>query len=139
MTEFLPSHPGGSSIILKLAGRDATEEYDPIHPPGTLEENLNPEAKLGKVDPTTLPKPKADEVEKDAEDQGPPSMQSLLNLDEIEGVATKQISKKCWAYYYCTQFPRAFPFNFRTPSGYVSIPRGGNIIEPFPHQAILTP
>ena len=27
-------------------------------------------------------------------------MQSLLNLDEIEEVATKQISKKCWAYYY---------------------------------------
>ncbi|TVY90452.1 Cytochrome b2, mitochondrial [Lachnellula willkommii] len=94
VTEFLPSHPGGSSIILKLAGRDATEEYDPIHPPGTLEENLNPEAKLGKVDPTTLPKPKADEAEKDAEDKGPPSLQSLLNLDEIEEVATKQISKK---------------------------------------------
>ena len=27
-------------------------------------------------------------------------MQSLLNLDEIEEVATKLISKKCWAYYY---------------------------------------
>lgn len=27
-------------------------------------------------------------------------MQRLLNLDEIEEVATKQISKKCWAYYY---------------------------------------
>ncbi len=27
-------------------------------------------------------------------------MQSLLNLDEIEEVATRQISKKCWAYYY---------------------------------------
>ncbi|TVY32829.1 Cytochrome b2, mitochondrial, partial [Lachnellula occidentalis] len=100
VTGFLPSHPGGSSIILKLAGRDATEEYDPIHPPGTLEDNLNPEARLGKVDLTTLPKPKADEAEKDLEDKGPPSMQSLLNLDEIEEVATKQISKKCWAYYY---------------------------------------
>ncbi|TVY31745.1 Cytochrome b2, mitochondrial, partial [Lachnellula subtilissima] len=100
VTEFLPSHPGGSSIILKLAGRDATEEYDPIHPPGTLEDNLNPEAKLGKVDPTTLPKPKADDAEKGLEDKGPPRMQSLLNLDEIEEVATKQMSKKCWAYYY---------------------------------------
>jgi isopentenyl diphosphate isomerase/L-lactate dehydrogenase-like FMN-dependent dehydrogenase len=27
-------------------------------------------------------------------------MQTLLNLDEIEEVATKQITKKCWAYYY---------------------------------------
>ncbi|KAF8866477.1 L-lactate ferricytochrome c oxidoreductase [Acephala macrosclerotiorum] len=100
VTEFLPSHPGGSKIILQLAGRDATEEYDPIHPPGTLEENLKPEAKLGKIDPATLLKPKADDAEKQQQEEGPPDMQSLLNLDEIEEVATKQISKKCWAYYY---------------------------------------
>lgn len=93
-------HPGGSKIILQLAGRDATEEYDPIHPPGTLEENLKPEAKLGKIDPATLLKPKADDAEKQQQEEGPPDMQSLLNLDEIEEVATKQISKKCWAYYY---------------------------------------
>jgi isopentenyl diphosphate isomerase/L-lactate dehydrogenase-like FMN-dependent dehydrogenase len=100
VTEFLPSHPGGSKIILQLAGRDCTEDYDPIHPPGTLEENLKVIAKLGKVDPATLPKPQADGVEKVQEPEGPPSMDSLLNLDEIEEVATKQISKKCWAYYY---------------------------------------
>jgi isopentenyl diphosphate isomerase/L-lactate dehydrogenase-like FMN-dependent dehydrogenase len=100
VTEFLPSHPGGKKIILQLAGRDATEEYDPVHPPGTLEENLKPEAKLGTVDPATLPKPKVDGTEKEQGAKGPPDMQSLLNLDEIEEVATKQISKKCWAYYY---------------------------------------
>ena len=100
MSEFLPSHPGGTKIILKLAGRDATEEYDPVHPPGTLEENLKPEAKLGTVDPATLPKPSVSRAEKEKNAEGPPNMQSLLNLDEIEEVATKQISKKCWAYYY---------------------------------------
>jgi hypothetical protein len=100
VTEFLPSHPGGSKIILQLAGRDATEEYDPVHPPGTLEGNLKPTAKLGTIDPATLPKPKADDVEREQQQEGPPDMQSLLNLDEIETVATKQISKKCWAYYY---------------------------------------
>ncbi|KAH6709529.1 FMN-dependent dehydrogenase [Leptodontidium sp. 2 PMI_412] len=99
VTEFLPNHPGGSNIILKLAGRDATEEYDPIHPPGTLEENLKPEAKLGKIDPLSIPNPEADVPEKE-EAQGPPPMQNILNLDEMEEVATKQISKKCWAYYY---------------------------------------
>lgn len=100
VTEFLPSHPGGTKIILKLAGRDATEEFDPVHPPGTLEENLKPEAKLGTVDPATLPKPSASSTEQATKTEGPPSMQSLLNLDEIEKVATKQISKKCWAYYF---------------------------------------
>jgi isopentenyl diphosphate isomerase/L-lactate dehydrogenase-like FMN-dependent dehydrogenase len=100
VTEFIPSHPGGSKIILKLAGRDATEDYDPIHPPGTLEVNLKPEKKLGKFSPSTLPSPKTDGTEKKQEKEGPPNMQSLLNLDEIEEVATKQVSKKCWAYYY---------------------------------------
>lgn len=100
VSEFLPSHPGGSKIILKLAGRDATEEYDPIHPPGTLEGNLKPEAKLGKLDPSTLSKSNTDAAAQEQKKEEPPSMHSLLNLDEIEEVATKQVSKKCWAYYY---------------------------------------
>jgi len=29
--------PGGSKIILKYAGKDATEEFDSIHPPDTLD------------------------------------------------------------------------------------------------------
>jgi isopentenyl diphosphate isomerase/L-lactate dehydrogenase-like FMN-dependent dehydrogenase len=100
VTEFLPSHPGGSKIILQLAGQDATESYDPVHPPGTLEENLKPSAKLGKIDPATLPKPKADDAEQQQADDGPVDMENLLNLDEIEAVATKKMPKKAWAYYY---------------------------------------
>ncbi|KAI1336843.1 FMN-dependent dehydrogenase-domain-containing protein [Xylariaceae sp. FL0016] len=99
VTEFLPSHPGGSKIILQLAGKDATEEYDPIHPPGILEENLKPEAKLGRIDPATLPQ--ADETKKDTvAPAGPPPLESLMNLDEIEAVATQQMPEKAWAYYY---------------------------------------
>ena len=101
MTSFLPSHPGGSKIILQLAGQDATEEYDPIHPPGTLEDNLSPSCNLGQLDPDTIPKPSADVVEKQQEDKDAPvDLENLLNLDEIEEVATKKISKKCWAYYF---------------------------------------
>lgn len=37
VTKFLPDHPGGSKIILQLAGTDATEEYDPVHPPGMFD------------------------------------------------------------------------------------------------------
>lgn len=97
----MSSHPGGVKVILRLAGTDATEEYDPIHPPGTLEENLKPEALLGTVDPETLPKPTADKQQQSEEEQdGPPPMETLLNLEEIEQVATKQISRKAWGYYY---------------------------------------
>ncbi|KAL2863553.1 FMN-dependent alpha-hydroxy acid dehydrogenase [Aspergillus lucknowensis] len=101
VTDFLSEHPGGSKIILKLSGKDATEEYDPIHPPGTLEENLKPEAFLGTVDPATLPKPKADATlsQEGKEDDAVP-MEALLNMDDIEQLATKKVSKKAWAYYY---------------------------------------
>ncbi|KAJ5443724.1 uncharacterized protein N7458_007596 [Penicillium daleae] len=99
VTDFLSSHPGGAKIILKLSGKDATEEYDPIHPPGILEEELKPEACLGTVDPNTVSK---DETPAKPQEPaaGPPPMQNLLNLDEIEEVATKQVSKKAWAYYW---------------------------------------
>lgn len=102
MTEFLPSHPGGTKIILKLAGKDATEDYDPVHPPGTLEENLKPENILGTVNPDTLVKaedPAADGGAAGNRDVAPP-LESLLNLDEIEEEATKRISKKAWSYYF---------------------------------------
>ncbi len=102
VTDFLPEHPGGSKIILNLAGKDATEEYDPIHPPGTLEENLPESCRIGPIDPSTLPQPT-----KAAKDIGPEADQSIeipianmLNLDEIEEAATKKLSKKGWAYYY---------------------------------------
>ena len=84
---------------MKLAGQDATEEYDPIHPPGILEEELKPEACLGTIDASTLPKEQASS-EPAEEIEGPPPMECLLNLDEIEEVATNQVSKKAWAYYY---------------------------------------
>jgi L-lactate dehydrogenase (cytochrome) len=102
VTSFLPSHPGGSNIILKLAGQDATSEYDPIHPPGTLEDNLSPSCNLGPIDPSTLPAPP-----QPAQDPGPEAdqnieipVENMLNLDEIEEAATKKLSKKGWAYYY---------------------------------------
>lgn len=84
---------------MKLAGKDATDEYDPIHPPGTLEENLKPEALLGSIDPETLPKPESND-EQAVEREGPPPLETLLNIDEIEAAATKQINHKTWAYYY---------------------------------------
>ncbi|KAH8910412.1 FMN-dependent dehydrogenase [Coniochaeta sp. PMI_546] len=112
VTDFLSSHPGGSKVILQLAGRDATEEYDPIHPPGILEENLKPDAELGTVDPESLARVEKKRQEAAAARSGsnasgtevtkftPPPLHTLLNLDEIEAAAKPQVSKKCWAYYY---------------------------------------
>ena len=38
ITEFLKVHPGGSSIVLTIAGQDATEYFDELHKPEILEE-----------------------------------------------------------------------------------------------------
>ncbi|KAF2688845.1 hypothetical protein K458DRAFT_331468 [Lentithecium fluviatile CBS 122367] len=101
VTDFVSQHPGGAKVILQLAGTDATEEYDPIHPPGILEENLKPEQKLGSVNLDTLPAVEKSPVETgDAIQDGSVELDSILNIDEIEEVATKQISRKAWAYYY---------------------------------------
>lgn len=101
VTEFLPNHPGGQKIILKLAGKDATEEYDPVHPPGILEENLKPEDKLGTINPETLLQAEAPKKEEaKANSDAPAPLESLLNLNDIEEEATKRMPKKAWAYYF---------------------------------------
>ena len=83
---------------MKLAGRDATAEYDPVHPPGTLEDNLKSGAKLGRIAPSSVIS-----VEKqtavDVNRQAPPYDQ-LLNLSDIELYASRLISKEAHAFFY---------------------------------------
>lgn len=104
VTDFLSDHPGGAKIILKLAGKDATEEYDPVHPPGTLEENLKPEAKLGSINPESLARTQAAAAAsasvQAANEDAPVRLETLLNIDDIEQAATRRISKKAHAYYF---------------------------------------
>lgn len=99
MTDFVSRHPGGAKVILNLAGKDATEEYDPVHPEGTLEGNLKPEALLGDVDPTTIAQPEQKQTDSEKAIEDVP-MHTLLNMDDFEELATRKVSKKAWAYYY---------------------------------------
>lgn len=41
VTDFLDSHPGGAKSILRYAGKDGTEEYETLHPAGTIEKTLS--------------------------------------------------------------------------------------------------
>merc|ERR1711990_944240 len=36
VSNFLPNHPGGELAILTFAGKDATEEFNMIHPPDVI-------------------------------------------------------------------------------------------------------
>ena len=42
VTNFLKEHPGGSSIIISIAGQDATEYFEELHRPQILEEVGSP-------------------------------------------------------------------------------------------------
>jgi cytochrome b involved in lipid metabolism len=49
LTTFLPDHPGGKKAIMLFAGKDATEEFNMLHPPNVLKKYLSPEALIGTV------------------------------------------------------------------------------------------
>merc|ERR1740133_921834 len=48
VTSFLSEHPGGELAILTFGGKDATEEFDMIHPPDVIGKYA-PDAIIGKV------------------------------------------------------------------------------------------
>lgn len=96
-------HPGGSKIILKYAGKDATEEFDPIHPPDTLDKYLDGSKHLGEVDMNTV---EEEEKEADPEEEERqerikrmPILDQCYNLMDFEAVAKQVMKKTAWAYY----------------------------------------
>ncbi|EMC92850.1 hypothetical protein BAUCODRAFT_133772 [Baudoinia panamericana UAMH 10762] len=103
VTEFMPEHPGGPKIILKYAGKDATEEYDPIHPPDTLDKFLDKSKHLGEVDMKTVEKEEhaedPDEIERQERIKRMPILEQCYNLMDFEHVARRVMKKTAWAYY----------------------------------------
>ncbi|RDW93783.1 L-lactate dehydrogenase (cytochrome) [Aspergillus mulundensis] len=103
VTEFLPEHPGGQKIILKYAGKDATEEFDPIHPPDTLDKYLDSSKHLGEVDMETVEQEEKvydpEEAAREERIQRMPSLQACYNLLDFETVARSVMKKTAWAYY----------------------------------------
>ncbi|KAG5923886.1 hypothetical protein E4U61_002349 [Claviceps capensis] len=103
VTDFLPEHPGGSGVILKHAGKDATEEFDPIHPPDTLDKYLDKSKHLGKVDMDTVTKEvKAEDPEETARLQRieqKPLLSQCYNMFDFEAVARRVMKKTAWGYY----------------------------------------
>jgi L-lactate dehydrogenase (cytochrome) len=94
---------GGSKIILKYAGKDATETYDPIHPPDTLDKYLDKSKHLGEVDMSTIEK-EQEEIDPDEADRQErikrmPILEQCYNLMDFEAVARRVMKKTAWAYY----------------------------------------
>ncbi|KAI6714097.1 hypothetical protein JHW43_003414 [Diplocarpon mali] len=96
-------HPGGPKIILKYAGKDATEEYEPIHPPDTLDKYLDKSKHLGPVDMGTVEKEEKevtqDEIDRQDRIKRMPILEQCYNLMDFEAVARGVMKKTAWAYY----------------------------------------
>ncbi|KAI3402151.1 hypothetical protein diail_80 [Diaporthe ilicicola] len=103
VTEFLPEHPGGMKIILKYAGKDATEEFEPIHPPDTLDKYLDKSKHLGDVDMNTVAKEEKEVTPEERERlkliETKPPLDQCYNLMDFEAVARRIMKKTAWGYY----------------------------------------
>ena len=88
---------------MKYAGKDATEEYEPIHPPDTLDKYLPKEKHLGEVDMSTVEQEEKEEDPEEADRQERikymPILDQCFNLMDFEAVARRVMKKTAWAYY----------------------------------------
>ncbi|RAQ48138.1 L-lactate dehydrogenase [Aspergillus flavus] len=101
VTDFVDSHPGGPNVILRCAGKDATEDFDSVHEQEILTQSLAPSALRGHIEPGTLVKSNdINETKIPNKDASlPPPLSSLLNLHDFEIVAEKHLPPNAWAYY----------------------------------------
>jgi L-lactate dehydrogenase (cytochrome) len=82
VTNFVQKHPGGANAILKVAGQDATEEYDMVHDKDLVAKTLDPSAKVGAIDKATIPKI-AQKPQPEKETAGSPPLSSMINVNDF--------------------------------------------------------
>ena len=92
-----------SLLTLPTQGKDATEEFDPIHPPDTLDKYLDASKHLGPVDMDTV---EVEEKEDDPEEverlervAQKPLLSQCYNLHDFEAVARRIMKRTAWGYY----------------------------------------
>ena len=98
--DFLDSHPGGPEVILRCAGKDATDDFDAVHDIQLLNQSLPSMACLGRIDSSTLAKSTDHESSAPLPNKNiPPPVTNIINLHDFEEVAKKHLSPNAWAYY----------------------------------------
>lgn len=97
---FLDSHPGGSHVLLRYAGKDATDDFDGVHDVQVLTQSLPSSACKGHIDGSILDKPTDQRrSESSVSGQNTPPLTSIINLDDFEKVAKQHLPPNAWAYY----------------------------------------
>jgi L-lactate dehydrogenase (cytochrome) len=107
-----------------LQGKDATEEYEPIHPPDTLDKYLDKSKHLGPVDMTSVV---AETKEEDPDEKDrlervaqKPLLEQCYNLMDFEAVARRVMKKTAWGYYSSAADDEIVSYS---PNGHVHVHR----------------
>ncbi|KAK3676552.1 hypothetical protein LTR78_003828 [Recurvomyces mirabilis] len=101
VTDFAPEHPGGSSLITRYGGRDATKAI--------IEDNLPLDNFIGNLDRSTINvdwaqdpasnvSPSSNPTQVRSDNEKPP-LHSIINSYDFEKVAAETASKKTYAFY----------------------------------------
>ncbi|KAE9579275.1 hypothetical protein CGMCC3_g4805 [Colletotrichum fructicola] len=105
VTDFLDDHPGGAGVILRYAGKDATEEYEPIHAEGTIETHLPRDKRLGPVIQSPTAEKKKSQYPDQSQGQATEGSSTVLplsacqSLSDIAQAAALTLTPKAKAYY----------------------------------------
>ncbi|KAI3549255.1 cytochrome b2 [Colletotrichum abscissum] len=99
VTQFVGSHPGGEAVLLSYAGRDATDAFVPLHPPGTLKDCLSAEQNLGPVTENEESSRGNSGVVCSDENLSTkrPSLSAIVNIADFEKAAETILSKQSYA------------------------------------------
>lgn len=99
VTDFLPEHPGGPTMILKYAGGDATEEFHTIHSIDIVHD-LPKEKHLGPLksgSESSLQQPVLASKQTSNEDETP-DVSLMTQLNDFEAAAKPALSPRSWIY-----------------------------------------
>merc|ERR1711953_46826 len=92
VTGFLSSHPGGELAILTFAGKDATAEFDMIHPPDVIQKYA-PTAVIGVVGGA----PQQEDLEVGASSGGGgKAMKAILDVPPHAPISKENCCLKCF-------------------------------------------
>lgn len=103
LTGFLGRHPGGASIILSYAGKNASTIFNKYHAPNFVDKYLTPEECLGPLIGELEPEKDITEVG-DSElrqeyiDNIPP-LSEIFRVNDFEYIARKILQPSAWYYY----------------------------------------
>ncbi|KAI6785667.1 uncharacterized protein J7T54_006001 [Emericellopsis cladophorae] len=107
VTKFAPQHPGGASVIVKYAGRDATEAYSEIHTRSIVREHLSPDFFKGNLDRSTITeawtraqdKPESPKAQAPGETEKKIPLHNIISLYDFAESVARTGSTKAYAFY----------------------------------------